>query len=145
MTKSTKARLVNLDAKLTKKVEFIAQQNPDDEMSATKKAAIGAGVLGAGYAGASILRGRQWQKNVLGQPDNSVSGLVGALKTGNRMNVADAAKFVAPVASKIGTAADVAGSVVNSAANTVADTAVKAGRSSKAALLIAARKAKALV
>lgn len=145
MHKSTKSRLVQLNAKLGKRVELIAKNPDDDQMNTAEKVAIGAGTLAAGYGAGSLLRGRAWQKKVIGAPDNSVSGLLGALKTGHNANVADVSKFVAPAASAIGKAAGGAGTAIGSAANSVASTATKYGRSATAATLIAARRAKALI
>ncbi len=101
MHTSTKARLTQLNARVSKRVtEFVA--NPDEQKSSTlRNAAIAAGGAGLAYGGASILRGRSWQKNVLGQADNSASGLLGALKTGHAMNKVDAAKVASSVGGKV--------------------------------------------
>lgn len=107
MHTSTKKRLIQLNSKLGKTVtEFVAIREDKDGLA--KKAAVGAGVLGAGYAGASLLRGRQWQKKVVGAVDNSVPGLLGALKAGHQMNVIGARGAVR--GAKAGTSAFVQGS-----------------------------------
>ena len=116
MNPTTKTRLTNLNARVAAKVvEFRAQ---DEEGHKLRNTAIGAGVAGAGYGAAALYRGRKWQKDVTGAADNSVSGLVGALKTGHQMNKMAAAG----VASKVG------------------ETATKMGRNAKAALIRAQRR-----
>lgn len=132
MHTSTKARLISLNARVSRKVVEFA--DPQDEKSnKLRNAAIAAGTVGAGYAGLSVLRGRQWQKKVTGAADNSASGLLGALRTGHQMNTVDAARFAGSVRDS-GTA------LLEKGTNSV----IKAGRSAKAGLLLTQRRAGAL-
>jgi hypothetical protein len=85
MHTSTKARLVQLNAKVGKTVtEFVARE--DDKKSTLGTAAKVAGAGALAYGVGSALRGRQWQKKVTGTVDNSPAGILGALRSGHSMN-----------------------------------------------------------
>jgi hypothetical protein len=83
MNKSTKVRLVSLNAKLTKHVEFVAK---NDEDHTVRNTAIAAGGLAAAYGAGSYLRGR---KARVGPQLPGVKGAVNDAMAGHGMNVSD--------------------------------------------------------
>lgn len=94
MNPTTKARLVQLNAKVAAKVtEFRSQE--EDKGNGVAKAAAGVGLAGAAYGAGSYLRGRAWQKKTTGTTDNTLAGRLGALKSGHAMNVMAAKGAVA--------------------------------------------------
>jgi len=86
MSNHTLTRLTELHAKTGAVLEF-AQRPQDEESHTLRNAALGLGGAAAAYGAGSYMRGRNWQKSVTGAADNSPAGILGALKTGNRMNV----------------------------------------------------------
>ncbi|EIQ01057.1 hypothetical protein OpiT1DRAFT_05621 [Opitutaceae bacterium TAV1] len=96
MSNPVTSRLVQLDAQLEAKLQSVGfardprQEEKSSALRTAGKVVAGTAALGgAGYVGSALLRGRGWQKQVLGKPVNSGSGLLGALKTGARRNNRD--------------------------------------------------------
>lgn len=84
MNKSTKARLISLDAKLNRQVEFVAQR--EEENHTLRNTAIGVGGLAAAYGAGSYIRGR---KSRVGPQLPGVQGVVNDAMAGHGQNVAD--------------------------------------------------------
>ena len=84
MNKSTKLRLISLDAKLNRQVEFVAQR--EEENHTLRNTAIGAGGLAAAYGAGSYIRGRQSR---VGPQLPGVKGVVNDAMAGHGMNVSD--------------------------------------------------------
>lgn len=117
MNPTTKARLVQLNAKVAATVtEFRSQ---DEESHALRNTAIGVGALGAGYVGASALRGARRMKAEYGSGPSTVGQLLTATRMGHAANMGDLAR----------------------GANAVSGKVTQAARNSKAAALIAKRRA----
>jgi hypothetical protein len=87
MNKSTKARLIHLNARLSRTVEFAAPREKEDESHVGRNLAILGGAGAAAYGGSALYRGYKANQAKRGYGDKSVSGMVDGLKTGNAMNV----------------------------------------------------------
>ncbi len=161
MNKSTKDRLVRLNARLDKHVEFVAYDPNDDQRDQfgnriVKTAAV-VGGAGALYGAQAALRGRaitaKFRGYTGGSPtDNTLGGLWNSAKLGHNANVADVGSAISRVKPIFSSAAGTVGSAANTVGNTISNTAgmlankgIAAGRSAKAAVLIAARRARGIV
>jgi hypothetical protein len=134
MNKSTKVRLVSLNAKLTKHVEFVAKNEEDHTVRNT---AIAAGGLAAAYGAGSYLRGR---KSRVGPQLPGAKGVVNDAMAGHGMNVSDVKAGVANagaagVAAQRATVVPLAraGQTVTNAGRSVSRTATSAVQGMKQA------------
>lgn len=86
MNPTTKARLISLNAKLSRRVEFVAQKEEDHTIRNT---AIAAGGLAAAYGGLSAYRGAKRMKSEYGSGPDNLKQWGSAVRDGHATNVAD--------------------------------------------------------
>jgi hypothetical protein len=83
--------------------------------TAAKVAAVG----GLAVGGAALLRGRAWQKKIIGRPNNSAAGILSAIRTGAGLNATDAKVVAGRVGTRVVGALDYTSEAARRAAATL--------------------------